>query len=218
MYIHRMHALLPPDMPSPRLNRRRKAGFSLVEVAMAIGIIAVAFVALFALLPVGLNGFRASMDTANETWIMQGINSMIQTTPWEKIWDASSSKSEIAKDEYYFDEEGRLLETKLKPAITDAEKAALARIYEVKLVVDPAYRHNVAGKELLTTTAGGGSGGGAERAIAVRVVAIIAKVSNPQAVKAFDSITTLDDVNNLESTSPLSVRSFVATQMNSAAK
>ena len=58
---------------------------------MAIAIIAVAFVALFALLPVGLNGFRASMDTANETWIMQGVNSMIQTTEWEQIWNPTTN-------------------------------------------------------------------------------------------------------------------------------
>jgi uncharacterized protein (TIGR02598 family) len=41
---------------------------------MAIGIIAIAFVALLGLLPVGLNTYRAAMDEANETWIMQSMN------------------------------------------------------------------------------------------------------------------------------------------------
>ena len=41
------------------------AGFSLIEVTLAIGIIAFAFVALFGLLPTGMQTFRASVDTTN---------------------------------------------------------------------------------------------------------------------------------------------------------
>ena len=69
------------DKHAPQFSQNRNhSGFSLVEVALAIGIIAFAFVSLFALMPTGLNTFRAAIDTSNETWIMQGMNSMIQTT------------------------------------------------------------------------------------------------------------------------------------------
>ena len=57
---------------------RRDDGFSLVEVTLAIGIIAFAFVALFGLLPMGMTTFRAAVDSTNDTSIMQDLNSMVQ--------------------------------------------------------------------------------------------------------------------------------------------
>jgi uncharacterized protein (TIGR02598 family) len=123
--------------PSKPADRRRQAGFSLPEVAMAIGIIAIAFVALISLLPVGLNGLRSSMDRSNEMWITQGINSMVQTTEWQQVWNARTRKSELTKDIFYFDEEGRLTDTELHPGSTDAQRT---RLYRVKLFVEPLAR------------------------------------------------------------------------------
>ena len=60
------------DKPSLHFTpNRSNSGFSLVEVSLAIGIIAFAFVALFSLMPTGLTTFRSAIDTSNETWIMQ---------------------------------------------------------------------------------------------------------------------------------------------------
>ncbi len=63
------------------LNRRTKAagvgrkpaGFSLVEVVLAIGVVAFAFVALFGLLPTGLSIFRKATDTSVGAQIFQKI-------------------------------------------------------------------------------------------------------------------------------------------------
>jgi uncharacterized protein (TIGR02598 family) len=61
-------------------SRHRSLGFSLIEVAISLGIVAFAFVALLGVMPSGLSSFRTAIDSSNESWIMQGMNSMIQVT------------------------------------------------------------------------------------------------------------------------------------------
>src|SRR4051812_25122874 len=77
--------LNPPVSMLTAIPSRSRAGFSLVEVALAIGIVAFAFVALLGLIPTGLNTFRQAIDKKNETAIVQDLNSMVQVTPWDKI-------------------------------------------------------------------------------------------------------------------------------------
>lgn len=60
-------------------------GFSLVEVTLAIGIVAFAFVALFALIPVGLNTFRLAMDTSVGAQIAQRIISDAQQSDFDAL-------------------------------------------------------------------------------------------------------------------------------------
>lgn len=57
------------------LRRRRAvvAGFSLVEVALAVGIAGFALVSLLGLLPIGLNTFRTAMDTSVCAQIAQRV-------------------------------------------------------------------------------------------------------------------------------------------------
>src|SRR5688572_32472026 len=119
-------------IPAPNLPRSASRGFSLPEIALSLAVLSIAFVSLFALLPFGLSSFRASIDTANETWIMQGLNSMIQTTQWEKIWGPNAT---ITQEIYYFDEEGRLTDTKTNETTDDAVKRS--RLYEARLFVAP---------------------------------------------------------------------------------
>lgn len=56
-----------------RLRRVRAAGFSLVEVALAVGIAGFALVSLLGLLPIGLNTFRTAMDTSVCAQIAQRV-------------------------------------------------------------------------------------------------------------------------------------------------
>ena len=52
---------------------RARGGFTLVEVVLAIGVVAFAFVGLFALLPSGLSLFRQAMDTSMGSQISQQV-------------------------------------------------------------------------------------------------------------------------------------------------
>src|SRR5215207_4288283 len=114
-------------------RRNRSGGFSLVEVALAIGIIAFAFVALFALIPTGLSTFRSAIDTANETWILGSINSMVQTTDFAEI---EKLDYKVSEEIYYYDEEGKPTDREQQNPKADAEVIA-NRLYAVKLIVQP---------------------------------------------------------------------------------
>lgn len=65
-----------------RRSTGRRHGFSLVEVTLAIGIMAFAFVALFGLLPTGLGTFRQAMDTSVGAHIAQRIAGELQETDY----------------------------------------------------------------------------------------------------------------------------------------
>jgi uncharacterized protein (TIGR02598 family) len=120
----------------PLSRPKSAAGFSLVEVALAIGIIAFAFIALFSLIPTGLTTFRSAIDTANETWILQGISSMVQTTDFAKI---DSLNYKTSKDIFYYDEEAKLTDREKQDPPADA-KVKANRLYAVKLITQKLFR------------------------------------------------------------------------------
>jgi len=196
-------------IPSPNLARSATRGFSLPEIALSLAVLSIAFVSLFALLPFGLSSFRASIDTANETWIMQGLNSMIQTTEWDKIW---GPRAEITKDIYYFDEEGRLTDSKSNETNDDVVKRS--RLYQAKLFVVPFYRPSESAATEAFVAFDTGSSGTSDPT-SVRIIAVMANLTNAKANKAFEKIESAEDIDNITIDSGLVVRAFVATQMNS---
>jgi uncharacterized protein (TIGR02598 family) len=86
---------------SRRASRSRLAGFTLVEVTLAIGIISFAFVTMFGLLPVGLNVSRQAMDTTIEAQIVQQMKTQALQT------DFSMLDSLNNVDAQYFDDQGK---------------------------------------------------------------------------------------------------------------
>lgn len=68
-------------LPGRAVNRASRAGalgeggFSLVEVVLAVGVVAFGLVAIFALIPAGLGVFRQAMDTSVGSQIVQRIAS-----------------------------------------------------------------------------------------------------------------------------------------------
>lgn len=167
-----------------------------MEIVLAIGIIAFAFVALFGLLPVGLKVFRESVDSANESWILQSLNSMAQVTAWENIEDLGHDNG---GDIYYYDEEGRLTDTELQPGSGLAKDS---RLYAAKMLVE----------EFAVPDAGGGK---TIHQSAKRVIAIIAHYPSPVAMEAFEKIQTAEDLEKVSSTSGVKFRSFLVAQMDS---
>lgn len=55
-------------------------GFSLVEVTLAIGVIAFALLAIFSLIPVGLNSARAAIDATHTSLILEDVQNRIQSS------------------------------------------------------------------------------------------------------------------------------------------
>lgn len=84
-------------------NRSRKRtlarGFSLIEVILALGVVAFAFVALFGMLPVGLNAFNNSVDSTISAQIAENVMSQLRqgkfsqiSTQYNDITDTAASK------------------------------------------------------------------------------------------------------------------------------
>jgi uncharacterized protein (TIGR02598 family) len=133
--------------PSPLLHRRSSAaGFTLVEVALAIGIVAFAFVALLALLPAGQHAFRQSIDVAVCGQIAQRIINEAQMSDFQSLIDATKISKEstenftfrapmVTKPGFrYFDDQGRELSMK-----TDTPSAEEQRkvVYQVNTRIMP---------------------------------------------------------------------------------
>lgn len=64
--------------PATGMSCSSQKAFSLVEVAMAIGIVAFAFVALLGMLPTGMNTFQKAMETSLTSQIADKIASDLQ--------------------------------------------------------------------------------------------------------------------------------------------
>jgi len=175
----------------------RAEGFSLVEITLAIGIIAFAFVALIGMLPVGLNTYRAAIDTTNEMIIMQNFNSMIQVTDWARV---KSLGYETSREIYYFDEEGRRTDTEKFPSANAAVKNS--RLYAVKLF----FQEYIPSGQTVATTHG------------YRVSAVFAPITNPIAMKQFADIDGAADLSSdakMKKNTPLKIRSFLSVRMDS---
>src|SRR4051812_25466253 len=77
---------------------KAKAGFSLIEVTMAIGIVAFAFMSVLGLIPVGLNVFEEAIHTSLEAQIAQRVIDEAQQTDFNALVNdalASGSSSSV---------------------------------------------------------------------------------------------------------------------------
>ena len=163
-----MHKRPPRLVGFASAKSRSLCGFSLIEVTLAIGIIAFAFVSLLALLPAGLTTFRNAVDTGNESRIVQSFVSKVLATDFENV--QATLDFGASKEIFYFDEEGSEVDSSVKPIAS----RKTARIYEAKLFVEPP---------VVPTTVAAGS-----FQYAVNVVVVFANMSSP-AAKQFDENT-----------------------------
>src|SRR5256885_2028896 len=87
---------------------RRPTGFTLIEVALAIGVIAFAFVALLALLPAGLTTFRSSMNISVGAQIFQKVVNDAEQADFDALvkQETADGTSFAVLPLRYFDEEG----------------------------------------------------------------------------------------------------------------
>jgi uncharacterized protein (TIGR02598 family) len=167
-----------------------------VEITLAIGIVAFAFVALFGLLPVGMNVFRESIDRTNEMWIMQNLNSMIQVTEWREVEKLSY---ETSGEIYYYDEEGRLTDSEKNRV----EERAADRLYAVKLIVDKMNRPAAGAADWIDDTN------------ALRIVAVLAPVNSPSSMAEFHRINKPAELEDLAPGKGIRSRAFLVARMDS---
>jgi uncharacterized protein (TIGR02598 family) len=85
---------------TPRPPAHRAKAFSLVEVTLALGIVAVSLLSLIGLLPAGLGVLRESMDQTLHAQIVQRISSGL----------VSSDFASLRGETLAFDQDGQLLE------------------------------------------------------------------------------------------------------------
>lgn len=115
---------MKPSFPSSRARRR---GFSLVEVTVAMGIVATVLVALLALLPYGMDSIREAKSTQVQARIANEIISELQVADWGSE-PTYSKLAEYDGSIRNYDSEGTLLADK-----ADKNKADI--IYKVQIDV-----------------------------------------------------------------------------------
>lgn len=71
--------------PSHRRTHRKSTGFSLVEVVLALGIVAVAMVPLCGLLPLCLSTAQTATELSRREQIVHKIVSSLEETPFQKL-------------------------------------------------------------------------------------------------------------------------------------
>ena len=116
-----------------------RQAFSLVEVTLAIAIIATAFIALLGLIPAGLQIFKTTVDATNITRITTDMTSMLQASEYSKL-------SDLNKDYplFYYDADGAFLDSD-KMVVGAYEKD---RVYAVRvLLVEQNVTLTVAGDQ-----------------------------------------------------------------------
>jgi uncharacterized protein (TIGR02598 family) len=153
-------------------GKRANHGFSLVEISLALGIIAFAFIALLGLLPVGLQTFRQAIDTGNEARIMQSFMTKLEATEFSRIKDLDFAQSD---EIFYFDEEGMPTDTSRDEVPTLASQ----RLYAAKMFIEDPEVPSTSG----TFTFG------------VNAVVVFANIASP-AMHEFETLNSLSDLQN----------------------
>lgn len=109
-------------LPQPARLRRSAAGFSLVEVVLAVGIMALGVVTILGLLPHGLEMSRKTANEMAEARIIEHIVGEMQSTDWAVL-------NNYGQQTRYFDDQGLEL-----PSLSSTE-ARFALNYVVRVEV-----------------------------------------------------------------------------------
>ena len=112
---------------------RRNAGFSLVEVVMALGIMSVGLVPLMALLPIGLKVHRQAIEVTVASQIVARVTHEAQQTDYTDLTLAGNSPLT-----YCFDDQGNLLSSGKGDQTVFATCKDSKRIYDVRATVNQA--------------------------------------------------------------------------------
>ena len=104
---------------------RKSGGFSLVEVMLAIGIMAFAILPLLAMLPIGLKLHRLAIDSTLTTQIVSRVTHEVQQTDFTNLASLSVPLN------YYFDDQGNLIGTNAAAVATNS-----LRLYDAQATIN----------------------------------------------------------------------------------
>lgn len=115
-------------MKTPSLfhNPPQARGFSLVEVTLAVGIVAFAFIPVLGLLPVSLEMTRSISEKTHQARILQRLTALAQQTPFAAL------DQHLTGQVFFFDGDAELLEQRAEGA---GEPAAF--VYSAVIVDSP---------------------------------------------------------------------------------
>jgi uncharacterized protein (TIGR02598 family) len=120
----------PRSIPA---TRNRETGFSLVETALALGILSFAFVGLLGVIPVGLNIFANAINATVESQIVQRVTTVARQTKFSQLskldYNPGQKDGEETPD-FYFNEQGT--------EVVEAEEIKQLRyVYTAAVVLQP---------------------------------------------------------------------------------
>ncbi len=127
-----MNNLQPPLIPSPSSRKLSEKGFSLVEVVLAIGVVAFAFVAIFSLLPVGMGVFREAMETSVGAQIAQRIVTDVKESDFDSLVKNPSGDFYVLPMRH-FDDQGNEVIFPNPDAVTPADLTSKNVIYTARV-------------------------------------------------------------------------------------
>jgi uncharacterized protein (TIGR02598 family) len=104
--------MLPPASLK-KLRSRLSAGFTLVEVTLAIGVVAFALSGIIGLLPVGLQSHSRATEITVSTQIVQQVTANLLDAPTSSLVDPSGALRQFPIT--YFDAQGMLLGDETNP-------------------------------------------------------------------------------------------------------
>jgi uncharacterized protein (TIGR02598 family) len=149
------------------IGAQKRGGFSLVEVVLAIGVVAFAFVAIFALIPAGMSISRQAMETSVGSQIAQRVINDAQQTDFNELIKDAGGKAIIGanqtgrKAERYFDDQGSELliakkseaiyhvNTRIAPATVLPQNGGAVGLENVHLVMITVQVANNPGNQVL---------------------------------------------------------------------
>jgi uncharacterized protein (TIGR02598 family) len=173
------------------LGQRRKAGFSLIEVSMALAIVAIAFVALIGLLPAGMKVFEAAANTTAETRIVSHLSSMLQAADYKNFKEGSYSGVT-----YYYDVDGSYVDSSAD-AVTGSEPN---RVYAARLIIGKQNIPNAGGDYDTIKTS-------------TKVIVVMGR-NDPVVTATMTTVNSASDVGQLKGDSRLKAQPILVTRMD----
>jgi len=129
-------------------QKSHAGGFSLIEVVIALGIVAFGLVSVIGLLPVGLQSFRQAIDNSVTTQIVQRVVDETQQTDFNTL----------ANTVYYFNDQGTMLSgTSSQTLYTVNVSINKSTAVPSDGIVGPYSSANLATLSIQITQAGGGA-------------------------------------------------------------